>query len=127
MSTIHEIEIAVSKLSRQELSAFRDWFSEFDAAVWDKQLEADVAAGHLDALADEAIRRSARGALYGFVRYRANPKFWNFYAQLPENIQRLGRELQAAQERSATSVPAFQKGWQNVVCSYWHPLSRRGR
>ncbi len=56
MSTVHEIEAAVSRLSRQELAAFRDWFSEFDATVWDQQFEADVRAGHLDALADEAIR-----------------------------------------------------------------------
>ena len=61
MSTIHEIEAAVSKLSRQELFAFRDWFSEFDAAAWDQQFEADVAAGHLDALADEAIRDLREG------------------------------------------------------------------
>ena len=33
MSSVHEIETAVSKLSRQELLAFRDWFSEFDAAA----------------------------------------------------------------------------------------------
>ena len=56
MSSVHEIETAVSKLSRQELLAFRDWFREFDAAAWDKQFEEDVAAGQLDALADEAIR-----------------------------------------------------------------------
>lgn len=56
MSTVREIEAAVSKLSRRELLAFRDWFTEFDAAAWDKQLEEDVAAGHLDSLADEAIR-----------------------------------------------------------------------
>ena len=31
MSTVREIETAVSKLSRQELMAFRDWFSEFVA------------------------------------------------------------------------------------------------
>jgi hypothetical protein len=55
MSSVHEIETAVSKLSRRELLAFREWFSEFDAAMWDKQFEEDVAAGHLDALADEAI------------------------------------------------------------------------
>ncbi len=61
MSTVHEIETAVSKLSRQELLAFRDWFSEFDAAAWDKQFEEDVAAGHLDALADEAIRDLREG------------------------------------------------------------------
>ncbi len=61
VSTIHEIESAVSKLSRQELLAFRDWFSEFDAAAWDKQFEEDVAAGRLDALADEAIRDFREG------------------------------------------------------------------
>ena len=56
MSSVHEIETAISKLSRPELLALRDWFSEFDAAMWDKQLEEDVAAGHWDALADEAVR-----------------------------------------------------------------------
>jgi hypothetical protein len=61
MSTVHEIEAAVSKLSREELRTFRDWFSEFDAAAWDKQLEADAAAGRLDALADEAIRDLREG------------------------------------------------------------------
>ena len=56
MNTVLEIETAVSKLSRRELLSFRDWFSEFDAAAWDKQFEEDVAAGRLNALADEAIR-----------------------------------------------------------------------
>ena len=61
MSTVHEIEAAVSRLSRQELTAFRDWFAEFDAAAWDQQFEADVSAGHLDTLADEAIRDLREG------------------------------------------------------------------
>ena len=61
MSSVHEIETAVSKLSRRELLAFREWFSEFDAAAWDKQFEEDVAAGHLDALADVAIRDLREG------------------------------------------------------------------
>jgi len=56
MSTVSEIENAVRKLSRQELLAFRDWFSKFDAAAWDRQFEEDVAAGRLDALAEEAIQ-----------------------------------------------------------------------
>jgi hypothetical protein len=61
MSSVREIETAISKLSRHELSAFRAWFSEYDAAVWDKQIEEDVAAGHLDDLADEAIRDLREG------------------------------------------------------------------
>lgn len=55
MSTVQEIETAVRKLSRDELSAFRSWFVEFDAAAWDHQFQEDVAAGRLDALADEAL------------------------------------------------------------------------
>ncbi len=55
MSTVKEIESAVSKLSRDELQSFRSWFQEFDAEAWDKQFEKDVHAGRLDALADEAL------------------------------------------------------------------------
>jgi hypothetical protein len=55
MSTIDEIEHAVSELSREELSEFRAWFLAFDATAWDRQFEQDVAAGRLDALADEAL------------------------------------------------------------------------
>ena len=36
-------------------------FSEFDAEAWDKQFEQDVAAGHLDLLADEAVRDLREG------------------------------------------------------------------
>ncbi|OFV95372.1 MAG: hypothetical protein A3H28_02210 [Acidobacteria bacterium RIFCSPLOWO2_02_FULL_61_28] len=55
MSAIEEIEEAVRGLSAQELAAFRAWFTEFDAAAWDRQIEQDIAAGRLDALADEAL------------------------------------------------------------------------
>jgi len=55
MSTVKEIEEAVVRLSAPDLAAFRDWFAEFDAAQWDQQIEADIAAGRLDALADEAL------------------------------------------------------------------------
>ena len=56
MSTIQEIQTAVIKLSSEELSAFRSWFTEFDAKTWDQELEQDVAAGRLEALAEEALR-----------------------------------------------------------------------
>jgi hypothetical protein len=55
MSTIKEIEQAVRALPPEELAAFRRWFAEFDAAAWDRQIEADVACGRLDVLADEAL------------------------------------------------------------------------
>jgi hypothetical protein len=61
VSTVKEIEAAVRKLSREDLSSFRAWFADFDADGWDKQLEADVAAGRLDKLADEALKDLREG------------------------------------------------------------------
>jgi hypothetical protein len=62
MSTVKEIESAVSKLSPDDLQSFRSWFQKFDAGAWDQQFEKDVQAGKLDALADEALNdlRSGR-------------------------------------------------------------------
>lgn len=61
MSTVQEIQAAVSKLSREELAEFRAWFAEFDAGMWDRQFEQDVAAGRLDALAEEALQDLREG------------------------------------------------------------------
>jgi hypothetical protein len=56
MSSVKDIESAVARLSPNELAAFRNWFAEYDAEAWDRQLENDIAAGHLNKLADEALR-----------------------------------------------------------------------
>ena len=61
MSTVSEIENAVQKLSRTDLTAFRDWFISFDAVAWDKQLEEDVNTGRLDTLAAEALNDLRNG------------------------------------------------------------------
>ena len=61
MSTISEIERAIEQLPADELSRFRAWFAEFDAARWDRQFEQDAAAGRLDALADEAVSDLRQG------------------------------------------------------------------
>ena len=55
MGTVKEIEDAFQKLSEAELAAFREWFAEFDAAAWDRQIEDNIAAGRLDSLANEAL------------------------------------------------------------------------
>lgn len=60
-NTLQEIELAVSQLSPEELIAFRAWLAEFDAAIWDQQVEADVAAGRLDALAEKALQHLQEG------------------------------------------------------------------
>jgi hypothetical protein len=55
MQTIQEIEQAISRLSREELARLREWFDEFDAAMWDRQFESDVRSGKLEQLAEKAI------------------------------------------------------------------------
>ena len=61
MSTLQEIEKAVQDLSPDQLVEFREWFVEYDQALWDKQLERDVASGRLDSLADEALEDLRNG------------------------------------------------------------------
>ena len=47
--------------SPEELAAFRRWYAAFDAEVWDRQFEADVKAGKLDALGDKALSAHTLG------------------------------------------------------------------
>jgi len=61
MSKIEELEQKVQALSPEELAQFREWFLEFDWVAWDRQLERDVHAGKLDALAEKALRDHAAG------------------------------------------------------------------
>jgi len=61
MTRVEELEKKVEGLSPAELSLFREWFATFDAELWDRQLESDVAEGKLGDLADEAIAAHKRG------------------------------------------------------------------
>lgn len=56
MSKIEQIEREIQELTSEELAVFRKWFLEFDAVVWDRQIEEDARAGRLDTLADKAIK-----------------------------------------------------------------------
>jgi hypothetical protein len=61
MSDIGKLEDQVRRLSPKELAEFRAWFAEFDAQVWDRQIEADSNAGKLDHLIQEAIAEYKAG------------------------------------------------------------------
>ena len=61
MSKVEAIEQQIKALSAEELAQLRAWFLEFDWALWDRQLERDVATGKLDALAEKALRGHATG------------------------------------------------------------------
>jgi len=61
METLKAIEDAVEQLGRDELASFREWFSAYEAAQWDAQIEQDIYAGKLDDLADAAIEEFKAG------------------------------------------------------------------
>ncbi|OGO43819.1 MAG: hypothetical protein A2Z04_02165 [Chloroflexi bacterium RBG_16_57_9] len=60
MSTLREIEQAISWLSREDLARLREWFQEYDAKVWDRQFEDDAQSGKLDAVATQAVEEVNR-------------------------------------------------------------------
>ena len=59
--SVEELEKAVAELPPDKLAKFRAWFEEFAADEWDRQIEADIKAGKLDALAEEAIKEHKAG------------------------------------------------------------------
>ena len=61
MSKVENIEQEVQELTASELGAFRRWFLEFDAQVWDRQIEEDVRKGKLDKVAEEALAAHRTG------------------------------------------------------------------
>ncbi len=54
--SIKELETYVAQLGHEDLEAFSQWFEEFLADRWDQQIEADIAAGKLDAAGQRADR-----------------------------------------------------------------------
>ena len=56
MGKVESIENLIQELSAEELARLREWFAEYDAEAWDRQMEADARAGKLDALAERALR-----------------------------------------------------------------------
>jgi hypothetical protein len=61
MNKVEKIGREIQEFSPEELAAFRKWFREFDAAAWDRQIEEDIRAGKLDALAETALKSYISG------------------------------------------------------------------
>ena len=61
MSTIQEIERAVSRLPRAEFAKFGRWFDEERNRLWDRQIEADSKSGALNFLLREVEEDVANG------------------------------------------------------------------
>jgi hypothetical protein len=63
MSTVDEIEAAISNLAPQDFARVRDWLLERDHQLWDKQIEIDSDSGNLDHLVEEIESDIAKGSV----------------------------------------------------------------
>ena len=61
MTRVEEIEERLRTLSPSELQELRAWLDEFEAQAWDRQIEADSAAGRLDDLIQRALNDEQEG------------------------------------------------------------------
>lgn len=59
--SVADLEQAIRRLTPEQLTQLRAWFAEYDAEMWDRQIEDDAAAGRLDALLEEASREYHAG------------------------------------------------------------------
>jgi len=51
---IKEIETAIAQLPSAEVAELADWFDEFRAQLWDRQIQRDLNSGRLQSVLDEA-------------------------------------------------------------------------
>lgn len=51
--SVKDIEQAITQLSTEELAELSVWFADYQATVWDEQIEQDLEAGRLDALLEK--------------------------------------------------------------------------
>ena len=92
-----------------DLAKFRAWFLEFDARVWDAQIESDLKAGKLQGLIAEGHWPSIKPARC--VTFEA-PCFFPVLGAIPRAAH--GRppdrrqELHPIEIRSSASFPSFQ-------------------
>ena len=52
--SVQDLETAVTRLSQEELAHFSQWFEEYVADQWDRQIEADILAGRFEAAGKRA-------------------------------------------------------------------------
>ena len=52
--SVDELENAITQLSPTEMARFAQWFDEYRADQWDRQIEQDIQSGRLEAAGKQA-------------------------------------------------------------------------
>jgi len=63
MTQLEKIQHEILQLPQQDFINLQEWFAEIAWEKWDEELEADVAAGKLDFLIEEAMTAKSAGTL----------------------------------------------------------------
>jgi hypothetical protein len=64
--SIKEIEAAILKLPKKELSKLTEWLIDYQAKSWDEEIEKDLEDGRLDSFLDE-IDKEYNAGLASFL------------------------------------------------------------
>ncbi len=62
MTTVEKIERDIRELPASDLRRLREWFVQYDAGLWDRQIEEDAAQGKLESFAAEAVEEHQAGS-----------------------------------------------------------------
>ncbi len=63
MTKVEKIKADIEALTEKDYAQLRQWFSEKDWLMWDKQIEDDSESGRLDFLIQEAFDEKKKGKL----------------------------------------------------------------
>ena len=55
MTQLEKIEKQITELNAADRDKLLDWLAEFQEQAWDRQIEDDIKAGRLDAIAEEVL------------------------------------------------------------------------
>ena len=79
MERFAAIEQQISQLSEAELAQFRQWFADFDAALWMPRSSARRSRRQTDAPAQRALEGAPREPDHALVKHHATRDFWVCY------------------------------------------------
>lgn len=61
MTKLEKIEQEIATLGKDDLQKLAGWLAEYQASLWDKQIEDDAKSGRLDKLIENARSEIAAG------------------------------------------------------------------
>jgi hypothetical protein len=73
---VEELEGQIKALSSHEFQELRAWLAEYDAEIWDRQFKFGRACRQAGRCRRSGAEGFFGGPVYGPVRHRASPSFW---------------------------------------------------